>query len=70
MRKEELARLQFELVKLQYWIKDQGLRVILTFDGRDAAGKGGIIKRIIEPLDARGVRLVALSKPSDREQTQ
>jgi polyphosphate kinase 2 len=67
---DELARLQFELVRLQYWIKDQGLRVLLTFDGRDAAGKGGIIKRIIEPLDARGVRLVALGKPSDREQTQ
>ena len=67
---KELERLQFELVKLQYWIKEKGLRVILTFDGRDAAGKGGIIKRIIEPLDARGVRLVALGKPSDREQTQ
>lgn len=67
---KELKRLQFELVKLQYWIKERNLRVVLTFDGRDAAGKGGIIKRIIEPLDARGVRLVALGKPSDREQTQ
>ncbi|MEO1287147.1 MAG: polyphosphate kinase 2 [Chloroflexota bacterium] len=66
----ELERLQFELVKLQYWIKDQGLRVLITFDGRDAAGKGGIIKRLIAPLQPRGVRLVALSKPSDVEQTQ
>ena len=67
---KELERLQFELVKLQYWIREKGLRVVLTFDGRDAAGKGGLIKRIMEPLDARGVRLVALGKPSDREQTQ
>ena len=66
----ELERLQLELVKWQYWIKDQGLRVILLFDGRDAAGKGGIIKRITEPLNPRGVRLVALNKPSDVEQTQ
>lgn len=66
----ELERLQFELVKMQYWIKAQGLRLVITFDGRDAAGKGGIIKRIIEPLEPRGVRLVALGKPSDREQTQ
>lgn len=67
---EELERLQFELVKLQYWIKEKGLRVVITFDGRDAAGKGGIIKRILQPLEPRGVRLVALGKPSDREQTQ
>jgi len=66
----ELERLQFELVKLQHWIKDQGLRLVLIFEGRDAAGKGGIIKRITEPMDARGVRVVALGKPSDREQTQ
>lgn len=68
--KKELKRLQFEMVKLQYWVKEQGLRIVLTFDGRDAAGKGGIIKRITEPMDSRGVRLVALGKPSDREQTQ
>ncbi len=68
--KDELKRLKFELVKLQYWVKAQGLRVILTFDGRDAAGKGGIIRRIIKPLQPRGVRLIALGKPSDREQTQ
>lgn len=66
----ELKRLQFELVKMQYWIKEKGMRVVITFDGRDAAGKGGVIKRIIEPMDARGVRLVALAKPSDVEQTQ
>ncbi len=66
----ELRRLQFELVKLQYWIKDQGLRVILIFEGRDAAGKGGVIKRITEPLDARGYRVVALSKPTEVERTQ
>jgi len=67
---EELARLQFELVKMQYWLKENGARVVLTFDGRDAAGKGGIIKRIVEPLNPRGVRLVALGKPSNVEVTQ
>ncbi|MCY3573319.1 MAG: polyphosphate kinase 2 [Chloroflexi bacterium] len=66
----ELARLQFELVKWQYWIKQQEMRVMITFDGRDAAGKGGTIKRIMEPLQPRDIRLVALGKPSDREQTQ
>ena len=67
---EELARLSFELVKLQYWIKATGQRVVLLFEGRDAAGKGGLIQRIIAPLNPRGVRLVALSKPSDVEHTQ
>ena len=67
---EELIRLQYELVKFQYWIKEKGLRVVLLFEGRDAAGKGGIIRRITEPLNPRGVRLVALSKPSDVERTQ
>jgi len=66
----ELKRLQFELVKLQYWIKEKGLRVLITFDGRDAAGKGGTIKRITAPLQPRGVRTVALGKPSDVECTQ
>ncbi|MGB7341084.1 MAG: polyphosphate kinase 2 [Phototrophicaceae bacterium] len=66
----ELERLQFELVKLQYWIREKGLRLLITFDGRDAAGKGGIIKRLIAPLQPRGVRLVALGKPSDVERTQ
>lgn len=67
---KKLFELQFELVKLQYWVKQEGLRILLTFDGRDAAGKGGVIRRIVEPLDARGVRLVALGKPSNIERTQ
>jgi polyphosphate kinase 2 len=67
---KELIRLQVELVKLQHWVTDQKLRMVLLFEGRDAAGKGGVIKRIIEPLNPRGVRLVALSKPSDVERTQ
>jgi polyphosphate kinase 2 len=66
----ELKRLQIELVKLQYWIKHHGLRVVILFEGRDAAGKGGMIKRISEPLNPRGCRIVALSTPSDRERTQ
>ena len=66
----ELERLQYELVKLQYWVKDQGLRLVVLFEGRDAAGKGGIIKRIMEPMNPRGVRLVALGTPSDVERTQ
>jgi polyphosphate kinase len=66
----ELARLQLELVKLQYWIKQSGTRVVLLFEGRDAAGKGGTIKRIIEPLNPRGAKVVALGTPSDRERTQ
>jgi polyphosphate kinase 2 len=67
---QELLRLQNELVKLQYWIKKQGLRVVIVFEGRDAAGKGGLIRRLVEPLNPRGVRLVALGKPSDVERTQ
>lgn len=66
----ELKRLQFELVRLQYWVKETGQRVVVIFEGRDAAGKGGTIKRIIEPMNPRGVRLVALGKPSDVERTQ
>jgi polyphosphate kinase len=67
---EELVRLQTELVKMQYWVKKQGLRGVIIFEGRDAAGKGGVIKRITEPLNPRGCRVVALDKPSDREATQ
>jgi polyphosphate kinase 2 len=67
---KELLKLQHELVKLQYWIKDRGLRVVILFEGRDAAGKGGLIRRLVEPLNPRGVRLVALGKPSDVERTQ
>jgi polyphosphate kinase 2 len=66
----ELARLQVELVKLQEWIKAQGLKVVVIFEGRDAAGKGGTIKRITEPLNPRICRVVALAKPTEREQTQ
>jgi polyphosphate kinase 2 len=66
----ELERVYQELVKLQYWIQEHGERLLITFDGRDAAGKGGIIKRIMDPLNPRGVRLVALGKPTEREQTQ
>ena len=66
----ELGRLQEELVKLQYWIKDQGLKVCVVFEGRDAAGKGGVIKRITQRLNPRIVRVVALGTPSDREKEQ
>jgi polyphosphate kinase 2 len=55
---------------MQYWIKATNARLVVLFEGRDAAGKGGLIQRIVEPLNPRGVRLVALSKPSDVEQTQ
>jgi polyphosphate kinase 2 len=67
---EELRRLQIELVKLQEWIKHEGLRVVVLFEGRDAAGKGGVIKRITASTNPRIVRVVALGTPSDREKTQ
>lgn len=67
---EGLFRLQRELVKLQYWIKEKGLKVAVLFEGRDAAGKGGVIKRIVEPLSPRVVRVAALPKPTEREKTQ
>ena len=67
---DELRRLQIELVKLQEWIKQQGLRVVVVFEGRDAAGKGGVIQRITESTNPRIVRVVALGTPSDRERTQ
>jgi polyphosphate kinase 2 len=67
---QELERLQVELVKLQEWIKAQGLRVVVLFEGRDAAGKGGAITRITEATNPRVVRVVALGTPSDRERTQ
>ncbi len=66
----ELAELQVELVKLQTWIQQQGLRVVIIFEGRDAAGKGGTIKRITESLNPRACRVVALPKPTERERTQ
>lgn len=66
----ELKRLQTELVKLQYWVKEKGLRVVCLFEGRDAAGKGGVIKRISECLNPRSCRVVALGTPTEREKTQ
>jgi polyphosphate kinase len=66
----ELKKLQTELVKMQYWIKHTGYRLVILFEGRDAAGKGGTIKRISEPLNPRGCRVVALGTPSDHEKTQ
>jgi len=66
----ELANLQQELVKLQYWIKEKGLKVCVLFEGRDAAGKGGVIKRITQRLNPRIARVVALGIPSDKEKEQ
>jgi polyphosphate kinase 2 len=67
---KELERLQIELVKLQEWIKHEGLKVVVLFEGRDAAGKGGVIKRITECLSPRICRVVALGVPTEREVTQ
>ena len=66
----ELARLQVELVKLQMWIKHKGLKIVVIFEGRDAAGKGGTIKRISEPLNPRTCRVEALPAPTERQKTQ
>ncbi len=66
----ELTKLQIELLKLQNHVKEKGLKVLMIFEGRDAAGKGGTIKRITEHLNPRGARVVALEKPSDIERTQ
>jgi polyphosphate kinase 2 len=63
-------RLQVELLKLQAWVKDTGARVVILFEGRDAAGKGGTIKRFMEHLNPRGARVVALEKPSEVERGQ
>jgi len=67
MYDHEIAALQIELVKLQAWVKASGARVMIVLEGRDAAGKGGTIKRFRENLNPRGARVVALSKPSDSE---
>jgi len=67
---KELGRLQGELCKLQAWVKHKGLRVVVIFEGRDAAGKGGTIRAITERVSPRVFRLVALPAPSDREKTQ
>ncbi|MFC1689536.1 polyphosphate kinase 2 [Pseudomonadota bacterium] len=67
---KELERLQGELVKLQLWVKEKGLKVIVVFEGRDAAGKGGMIKRMTERVSPRIFRVVALPAPTDREKSQ
>src|ERR1039458_3610510 len=67
---KELRRLQVELVKFQEWVRNRGLRVVALFEGRDAAGKGGTIKRITESLNPRVCRVVALTAPTEREKTQ
>src|SRR5262245_61389971 len=67
---KELKKLQVELCHLQEWAKATGARIILLFEGRDAAGKGGIIKTITERVSARVFKVVALPAPSDREKTQ
>jgi polyphosphate kinase 2 len=68
--KKELRRLQVELVRLQEWIVHEGLKVVVIFEGRDTAGKGGTIRRITEKTNPRVIRDVALGKPNDRERTQ
>ena len=67
---KELKRLQIELVKLQEWIKHRGMKVVVLFEGRDAAGKGGVIKRISQRMNPRICRVVALGTPTEREKTQ
>ena len=67
---KELARLQVELVTMQRWISETGARVVVVFEGRDAAGKGGAIKRIVQYLNPRSARVVALPQPSEREKGQ
>lgn len=67
---EEIKKIHLELVHLQQWIKSQGLKVVIIFEGRDASGKGGVIKRITEPLNPRVCKVVALGVPTEREKTQ
>ncbi len=67
---EQKRLLQIELLKLQKWSQANGLRHVIVFEGRDAAGKGGTIKRFMEHLNPRGARVVALEKPTERERTQ
>ena len=66
----ELFKLQIELVKMQDWVKHTGARIVVVFEGRDAAGKGGVIRRILERVSPRVFRLVALPAPTEREKTQ
>ena len=70
MYEPELLRLQTELVKLQEWVRAEGARLVVVFEGRDAAGKGGTIKRVAEHLNPRVARIAALPKPTERERTQ
>jgi polyphosphate kinase 2 len=70
MYKKELKNLQIELIKLQEWVKHEKLKVVVIFEGRDAAGKGGTIKRIIQVLNPRICKVVALGTPTEREKTQ
>jgi polyphosphate kinase len=67
---KELQKLQIELVKLQRWVKEKELKVVVLFEGRDAAGKGGVIKRITQTLNPRICRVVALGVPTEREKSQ
>ena len=67
---KEIAKLQAELVKLQYWVQETGYRAIVVFEGRDAAGKGGVIKRITERVSPRVFRVVATPTPTEREKSQ
>jgi polyphosphate kinase 2 len=67
---EHMSRLQVELLKAQNWVKETGQKIVVLFEGRDAAGKGGTIKRFMEHLNPRGARIVALEKPTEREKTQ
>jgi polyphosphate kinase 2 (PPK2 family) len=66
---KELEKLQVELVKMHEWVRSEGLKVVVIFEGRDAAGKGGVIKRIIQRLNPRVCRVVALGIPTEREKT-
>ena len=66
----ELRRLQVELARMQSWVRDEGARIVVLFEGRDAAGKGGTIKRITDPLNPRAARVAALPAPTERETTQ
>ena len=67
---DHLAKLEAELVKLQFWVKAKGLKIVVIFEGRDAAGKGGVIKRIVERVSPRVFRIVALPAPTEREKSQ
>ncbi len=67
---QEMKQLQIELLKAQNWVKETGQKIIIIFEGRDAAGKGGTIKRFMEHLNPRGARVVALEKPNEREKSQ